>query len=274
MTFEDWSTSIEAKLEASYNLDKLLPRGLDFFVLLSSLSGIIGLSGQANYAAGNAYQDGLARARIERGEHAVSLDLGAMDNVGVIAENEHVGRQARAQTLPIKEVEFHALLETFCLVGADRPLGEEEIQTLVGLHTPSFFRTEGLDVPPAYSQPFFSHVNHTSKQSAESSGMKASELSAINYRHRFKVADSAETAATVVVEGLVAKLSKALSAPEDSIDSGKPLYDYGVDSLVAVEIRNWFIKDFSSEVPIFSFLGAPSIRAVGDAVTEASTLRK
>lgn len=63
---------------------------MDFFVLLSSLSGVVGLHGQSNYACGNTYQDGLARYRTGRGEKAVSLDLGAILSVGYVAERERL----------------------------------------------------------------------------------------------------------------------------------------------------------------------------------------
>ena len=88
MTFDDWETSIKPKVQDSWNLHSMLPRDLDFFILLSSISGVIGNGGQANYAAGNTSMDALANYRIAHGEKAVSLDLGWMEAEGVVAENE------------------------------------------------------------------------------------------------------------------------------------------------------------------------------------------
>lgn len=42
MSFEDWVVSTRSKATGSWNLDTVLPEGLDFFILLSSLNGIIG----------------------------------------------------------------------------------------------------------------------------------------------------------------------------------------------------------------------------------------
>lgn len=69
-------------------------------------------------------------------------------------------------------------------------------------------------------------------------------------------------AAGIVTEGLVSKLSKALSIPVDDIDTHLALHIYGVDSLLAVELRNWFAKDLHAEVAIFDIMGASSLPAV------------
>lgn len=55
--------------------------------MLSSISGIIGNIGQSNYAAGNTFEDALAHYRVSLGEKATSIDLGAVSNVGVMAED-------------------------------------------------------------------------------------------------------------------------------------------------------------------------------------------
>lgn len=54
--------------------------------MLSSSSNIIGLTGQSNYAAGNAYMDRFARYRVAHGQRAVSLDLGPMVDDGILVD--------------------------------------------------------------------------------------------------------------------------------------------------------------------------------------------
>ena len=48
---------------------------------------------------------------------------------------------------------------------------------------------------------------------------------------------------------------------------------YGVDSLVAVELRNWFAREVSAEVAIFEILGEPSISSLAVAVARRSQYR-
>lgn len=93
MTYDDWVTATKPKIQGSWNLHKVLPKDLDFFVMLSSVSGIIGNQGQANYAAGNTFQDALAHFRHRQGLRATALDLGAVRDIGHITENSNMYSQ-------------------------------------------------------------------------------------------------------------------------------------------------------------------------------------
>lgn len=53
---------------------------LDFFVMLSSLNGVVGTRGRANYAAGNTYQDALAHYRTDSQTAYISLGLGMIED--------------------------------------------------------------------------------------------------------------------------------------------------------------------------------------------------
>lgn len=68
------------------NLHSLLPKDLDFFILLSSMSGIIGNSGQSNYCAGNTYEDALARHRRALGLAVTSLNIGLVTDASHFSE--------------------------------------------------------------------------------------------------------------------------------------------------------------------------------------------
>jgi hypothetical protein len=70
-------------MQGSRNLHDLMPKELDFFVSLSSSTGVISARGQANYATGNSFQDALAQHRRSLGLAAVSLDLGLILGAGV-----------------------------------------------------------------------------------------------------------------------------------------------------------------------------------------------
>jgi len=62
MTLEDYMVPVKPKIQGTYNLhNAFASENLDFFIMLSSVSGILGRRGQANYAAGHTFQDAFAR---------------------------------------------------------------------------------------------------------------------------------------------------------------------------------------------------------------------
>jgi hypothetical protein len=84
MSLDDCNVAIKFKATTSWNLHNTLLAGLDFFVMTSSMSGILGMISQSSYAGANAYQDTLARHRIALGEEAAALDLGVLQDVGFL----------------------------------------------------------------------------------------------------------------------------------------------------------------------------------------------
>ncbi|MCJ1262836.1 hypothetical protein MMC22_002706 [Lobaria immixta] len=261
MTFAQWDTSIRPKVQGSWNLHTLLPTGMDFFILLSSISGVIGSGGQTNYAAGNTYMDALARFRISRGEKAVSLDLGWMESEGVVSESEFLqkGLAAAGYLMPIAQQEFFALLDHYCNPALER-LTSRSCQTVVGLETRAAVRAKGIDDPLWMRRPMFRAMQ------AEPHGVSSDvevDSNTVDYVAAFARARSVAEAGARVADGLVGKLARALAVPPDDVDPNKPLHAYGVDSLLAVELRNWFAKEMNADVTIFDVMGSTSITALG-----------
>ncbi|MCJ1472284.1 hypothetical protein MMC13_000931 [Lambiella insularis] len=115
MTLDDWQTCIGPKVYGTRNLHVQWsqPGSLDFFIILSSFSGVLGIESQANYAAGSAYQNALAHRRQARGLLGVSLDLGAVKGVGYVAETAGVADRMRTtgETLMLAESAVHRALQ-------------------------------------------------------------------------------------------------------------------------------------------------------------------
>ncbi|KAF2468466.1 reducing type I polyketide synthase [Lindgomyces ingoldianus] len=273
MTFPDWDLAIKPKVQGSWNLHRLLPN-LDFFIMLSSLVGIHGSGAQANYAAGSTYLDALARHRVSRGQKAVSIDLGWMQDEGIIAESEFLTKAFAASgiMMPIATPEFVAVLDHYCnpSLPIAMPLA---CQTMVGLATPASLRAKGTDVPALLYRPMFRYMHHMGLDDTHTASSTNAQNS-IDYAAAFAIATSLAEAGELVVDGLSRKLSKALSIGVEDIETSKPLHAYGVDSLLSVELRSWFAKEVKADVAVFEIMGGASMEAVGRVVAAKSAYRQ
>lgn len=272
MTIEDWKASTNPKVRGSWNLHTLLPRGLDFFINFSSVSGVVGAVGQSNYAAGNTYEDALAQHRVMLGEKAISLDLGWIAEVGAVAESEFLqkGFAATGFMMPISQKDLLGLLDYCC--NPNLPLSTPlSCQAVIGINTPAAVRTMGIEEPGFMREPTYRAMQQMGLN--EALPAKTSE-NYMDFAALFAAAGSLHEAGAIVVQGLARRLSKALSMSAEDIDSSKPLHAYGVDSLLAVELRNWFAKELSADVAIFDIMGGLSIAAVGVTVAGKSGFRQ
>lgn len=279
MTHAEWQAAIVPKVNGSRNLDQMLPAGLDFFIMLSSVVGIHGSAGQSNYAAGGTYQDALARSRVQRGERAIVLDLGWMASDGIIAESEFLTKtfETAGLMMPIDSAEYLALLDYYCRPEAVESRDPHTCQMIVGLETPSGLQAKGADVPALLQRSTFRHMHCVSIDYGHgtNSGEASNQSNAAkNWAVAFMSARSLADANDIVVEGLVQKLSRALSIPPIDIETVRPLHSYGVDSLLAVELRSWFAKEFKSDVAVFEIMGASNFAAVAAMVLSKTRNRQ
>ncbi|KAM0080224.1 Highly reducing polyketide synthase alt5 [Fusarium odoratissimum] len=106
-------TTIGPKVHGTWNLHELLPKDLDFFVMLSSLAGIMGHRGQSNYGCGNIFQDYFAAFRRSQGLRAMTIDIGYLLSVGFVAEHDEYVDHVKAMGLKVMhKSDLHGLMAT------------------------------------------------------------------------------------------------------------------------------------------------------------------
>ncbi|TEY78486.1 hypothetical protein BOTCAL_0048g00120 [Botryotinia calthae] len=267
MSLDDWNAAISPKVTGSWNLHELLPHGMDFFIMASSISGILGQVTQINYAAGNTYQDALARYRISKGENAVSLDLGILMTGGLLEQNHDLMERLMRTGcyIPISVKELLAMFDFFCDPKLKTSVTQNAAQIIVGIKSPIEVKKGGNDVLDVMRQPFWSHM-------FVSAGKENTTLQPIGETTRISTlmerAESVEKVITVITDALTQRFSRMLALPEDGLNIEEPFHANGMDSLSAVDLRNWIAKAFGVDVAVFDLLGDISINGIGQLIAK------
>ena len=278
MTKQDFDTAIRPKVTGSWNLHKLLPKHMDFFVLLSSCSGVVGLHGQANYACGNTYQDALARYRVARGEKAVSIDLGFLLDVGYVSENESVADKLNTEAyLDTTEQDLHAILDYYCDPALPLPSALHS-QVVTGLNVPAALRTQRVEEPFWMNRPMFKPLYQFDTDYQDNSLSQDSEMM-VNYESLIRAAETLADVSNIILDGVQTKLAKTLAMEKANIDTSRPMCIHGLDSLTAVEVRTWFRTIIGADVAVFEILGNGDIAslallAAGKSIFVATSLKE
>ncbi|KAF4914963.1 Highly reducing polyketide synthase alt5 [Colletotrichum fructicola] len=267
MSVKDYTTCVDPKLQGSLNLQEMLPSTMDFFVLLSSFAGLIGEPGEANYAAGNTYQDSLARHLVSKGQKAVAIDLGMMGSIGYVAESldraaqlEHIGLDA------MRPHELYNILDEVCDPSLPLP-STLESQAVFGV--PKFQDPRSLNgrTPLWKRDPIFIHLRPSDDNSEQVNGDLGDET--LSCRRLLSSAESPEAALEVVIQGLAQKIWNILKA-DVQVDLSAPLHSYGVDSLVAIELRSWIVNEMGAEMTIFELMGSGGLDVLAPLVVKRS----
>ncbi|KJZ79056.1 hypothetical protein HIM_01829 [Hirsutella minnesotensis 3608] len=286
MTHEQWGVATRPKIKGSWALHELLlPEKLDFFILLSSLAGIVGNCSQANYAAGNTFQDALAHYRRSKGLPGLSLNLGVIKGVGYVAENLEVAaaKHSRASLIPSVGQEQFLHLLGCALAGTpngnaeDTPMtnqllvgagsgGDREAMRRISEHSPDFPWLSTLS-PFAYLEQLGVMAD---KSGAGGNGHLEGDL--VRQVERLKQAKSVDEATSVVLEVLLGKIASIISMQMTDIDTTKPISTYGVDSLVAVELRNWLASHLRSDMSVFELSSSIPMHELGIKIATRSRL--
>jgi NADPH:quinone reductase-like Zn-dependent oxidoreductase/NADP-dependent 3-hydroxy acid dehydrogenase YdfG len=276
MTHAQWTEAIRPKVQGTWNLHHAsltkpcAKEGLDFFVMLASISGFVGNRGQANYAAGNSYQDALAKYRRSLGLAATSVNLGLMQDIGLIAER---GGQSNLQddtVVPLTAKDFDLIFK----VAMNSEGHNVPAQIITGLPTGGILQRQAIEtIPFYYRDRRFAHMQAMGVDESLASSAGANSDSA-PIEEQLTSSASREQANATVLTALRAQVAKALRCPADDIDPAKPMHTYGMDSLMAVDMRAWVQTVLKAEISLFDVMSGSSIGVLAEKISKASKLVK
>ncbi|MFJ9697844.1 SDR family NAD(P)-dependent oxidoreductase, partial [Kitasatospora sp. NPDC101183] len=257
LTEEAVDRVLAPKVDAASLLHQLTD-GLDAFVLFSSIAGVIGNAGQANYAAANTYLDALSQHRRALGLPATSLAWGlwAEDGMGATLTPADLARIARTGVLPLPVDEALRLFDE-ALAGTEPVL----VPARLDLRTPQdpvppLLR--GLVKPSAAPLP-------TASSTPASTGPL--------WIHRLAEATSPERARTALAL-LSTAVAEILGHPAGRpLPADRGLLDLGLDSLTAVELRNRLSAETGLRLPTTLLFDHPTARALAAHLHEELTPR-
>jgi acyl transferase domain-containing protein/NADPH:quinone reductase-like Zn-dependent oxidoreductase/NADP-dependent 3-hydroxy acid dehydrogenase YdfG/ubiquinone/menaquinone biosynthesis C-methylase UbiE/acyl carrier protein len=226
---------------------------LDFFVNFSSIASVFALPGQAPYVCSNTFLDALAHHRRSRQQAGLTVNWGYLSEVGYVARNEKVGER----------LEGHGL----------RSFSPREATTLLGRflrHDPVQISVARIDWSRwhqlgAHLSPRFEHLCNRAKggkdgQSGEGLAIRKVLLGAAPERRK-----------DLLLEFLKGKVARVLGSSPDKVDLARPLTDLGLDSLMAVELRNWVEGELRVSLPVAELLQGPSVDGLATLLLEQLT---
>ncbi|MFE5898567.1 SDR family NAD(P)-dependent oxidoreductase [Streptomyces sp. NPDC056488] len=223
---------------------------LTAFVLFSSVAGVLGNAGQAGYAAANTHLDALAQHRTAAGLPGTSLAWGLWetdDAAGMAGSLDNAAR-ARIDRLgirPLSTADGLALLDTALALGEKAP----------ALLVPARFDTAALARRPEGPPPLLADLVPVRRATAADRGPAAVPLTE-------RIAGLEPEAARVLVHGVVRTcVAEVLGLPRSvHVPDDRGLFDLGLDSLTAIELRNRLGAEAGTRLPATVLFDHPTLR--------------
>jgi NAD(P)-dependent dehydrogenase (short-subunit alcohol dehydrogenase family) len=157
MSFDQLNDVLRPKVLGTIYLDRIFhDEPLEFFILTSSITGLLGSPGQANYAAANTFMCGLAAQRRNRGFAATAINLGAIAGVGLLERTDKKVLESimeRLSLMPVSEGDLHQIFAEAIVAGRPDSVN-------CGAELTTALRAIPVDTPDApsfFSDPMFSH---------------------------------------------------------------------------------------------------------------------
>ncbi|GKZ26769.1 type I Iterative Polyketide synthase (PKS) [Aspergillus brasiliensis] len=257
-SLEDVTTVLGPKVKGSQILNELYQdEDLDFFILMGSYAGVGGNFHQSIYAATSVFMEDLVLQRRLRGQVGSIVCPAEVRGIGYVARMGSQTIDHLAKTTGKLILSERDLLEQFAeAILAGRPDSGRDPSIICGLAL-----TDPAEYPDViwYKNPsLWSYVQY-SRQSEVREGKQEQ----IPIKTQLQSASSLTEAAEIIALGFSKKLERKLQLPPDSDLPGTTLLsDFGIDSLIAVDLRVWFVKEIGVDMPVLKLLGGLSIDAL------------
>ncbi|MGQ4806993.1 hypothetical protein NKDENANG_00331 [Candidatus Entotheonellaceae bacterium PAL068K] len=237
-TWERFASVLAPKVQGAWHLHTLTKHlSVDFFVLFSSATSLLGLPGQANHAAANAYLDALAHYRRQQGLPGLSINWGGWSEVGAAAERWY---QLHRQGLDAITPEQGLQVLEYLLAAAPTQVGVIPVDwSQFPSHSPFFADLQPVVRPPQQEQPV-AFVQQLEAAPA--------------YKRR-----------SLLVAHVCSQVAQVLGHQEGTaMAPSQGFFDLGMDSLMSVELRNRLQISLAYPLPATLAFDYPTVEALVD----------
>ena len=251
MTRDRFRSALAPKVAGAWNLHtQTLSACLDFFVLFSSAAALIGSPGQANYSAGNAFLDGLAHYRRAQSLPALSINWGPWTKVGMAA------RPDRGERLALRGVE--GITPEQGIAAMELLLGQDSVQFAV---MPFDYAQWARFYPSAANSSLYACLTRDEAPLPKDE-LRQTEADSVNSILAAPQSERESLMQSYLGRQITKVLGLSVSNAAERnarLKVNQPLNRLGMDSLMALEIKNLIEKSLNATVPISSLLSGSSL---------------
>ncbi|KAK8859140.1 Type I Iterative PKS [Apiospora arundinis] len=267
MDLETFRSALGPKQEGTLNLIQCFrSTSLSFFIMLASAISALGTKGQANYAAGNTFQEGLAlwkkKGIFDEATHAVAINPGLV--AGTDADLYSPERRQILAKQGLATVPFASVMSAIEYAMSAQARADGLAQVILGLDADLLVKHDA-----ALHNRIYAMILHTAKEQNNNNTTTAAARSLVQ---QISAAESRGEVHTVVQDALTGKLVELLAMDPGDVRVHVPMADFGLDSLVAIELKNWVFRSFKAAMQTADVLEAASLVALATAILERSSL--
>ncbi|TVY37671.1 Polyketide synthase [Lachnellula subtilissima] len=247
LPWEEFAAVLTPKVLGSKNLDEVFQNEqLDFFICFSSTTSIGGSIGQSAYAAANFYMASLVQRRRQHGLAGSVIHIAILTGFGYIfrRDSEHAETIYKA-VLPRfdsqSEGDLHQLLAEAIVCG--RPDSGQTAELITGIKT--VFQGEWRDDPRL--------SGYIGQQEEQDDSSKA-QTGYISVKDQLAATEDPAECLVILEHCFSQALGKLLETDPETLDSNTTVASLGIDSLIAIRIREWFLKETGVDVPVLKIM--------------------
>ncbi|KAM0716204.1 hypothetical protein Q7P37_007649 [Cladosporium fusiforme] len=248
-TFDDWQKITGPKIQAAWHLHHLLPE-LKFFVALGSVEALTGNLGQSIYSGTSTFMDAFANYRTSLNLPATSVHLPVVEDVGYVAKLGIFESMRESLGLTISPAQLRLIVKA-AIMGPDAGLSSSDQITC-------FVRSTVPAAEPEEPWERFRALWAMRRRRQVEDGSRAANGADGSAKSSGQPAN--------VLDALRNKVATITLMEEEEVTPDRPLQDYGLDSLVSVELRNWIRRELGVDMALTQIARAKDLQELGNSI--------